>query len=180
MSRMDETVRTALNPVERKSNSEPVADFEGFFEEEHERLFRALWLLTRDREEAEEVTQEAFLRLWERWDRMVLHPDPVAYLYRTALNLWRSRLRRVAVAARKTARHDRPADELAVVEERDIVVRALAGLPERQRAAVVLMDVLDLSSDRAGKALGISPVTVRVLAARGRATLAGEIGERHG
>jgi RNA polymerase sigma-70 factor, ECF subfamily len=180
MSRMDETVRTALNPVERKPSSEPVADFEGFFEEEHERLFRALWLLTRDREEAEEVTQEAFLRLWERWGRMALHPDPVAYLYRTALNLWRSRIRRVAVAARKTVRHDRPADELAEVDGRDVVVRALARLPKRQRAAVVLMDVLDLSSDRAGKALGISPVTVRVLAARGRATLAREIGERHG
>jgi DNA-directed RNA polymerase specialized sigma24 family protein len=50
----------------------------------------------------------------------------------------------------------------------------------RQRAAVVLMDVLDLSSERAGAVLGIRPVTVRVLAARGRAALASEIGERDG
>jgi RNA polymerase sigma-70 factor (ECF subfamily) len=62
-------------------------------------------------------------------------------------------------------------DRLADVEARDAVVRALAPLPARQRAAVVLMDVLGLTSEQAGEAMGVSPVTVRVLAARGRARL---------
>lgn len=62
-------------------------------------------------------------------------------------------------------------DQIAEVEARDAVVRALAPLPARQRAAVVLMDVLELSSEQAGAALGIQAVTVRVLAARGRASL---------
>ena len=49
--------------------------------------------------------------------------------------------------------------------------RACSMPSSRQRAAVVLMDVLGLTSEQAGQALDIRPVTVRVLAARGRATL---------
>ena len=57
------------------------------------------------------------------------------------------------------------------------MVRALSSLSPRQRAAIVLVDVLDLSSDQAGEVLGIKAATVRVLAARGRATLAKEMSE---
>jgi RNA polymerase sigma-70 factor, ECF subfamily len=176
MARMDMSAGPAVDAIEHDAPAEAERDFEAFFRLEHERLFRAMWLLTRDRQEAEEVTQEAFLRLWERWDRFADAPDPVAYLYRTALNVWRSRLRRMVVAARKTIHHTRRGDEMEVVEAKDVVVRSLASLPARQRAAVVLTDVLDLSSERAGEVLGIRPVTVRVLAARGRAALANEMG----
>jgi RNA polymerase sigma factor (sigma-70 family) len=179
MTRMDEV--TVAAPRHRRSvrASARAGDFEAFFEQHHERLFRALWLLTRNSQEAEEVMQDAFLRLWERWDQVIGGPDPAAYLYRTALNLWRSRLRRVGVAARKVIHHIQGDDEIAEVEHRDAVVRALAPLPPRQRAAIVLTDVLDLSSERAGEALGVRPVTVRVLAARARAALAKEMEERH-
>jgi RNA polymerase sigma-70 factor (sigma-E family) len=152
------------------------SDFEAFFAEQHGRLFRALALLTRNRHEAEEVMQDAFLALWERWEHVAGGPDPVGYLYRTALNAWRSRRRRAAVALRRAIHQIPNDDEMAAVEERDAVVRVLSRLPARQRAAVVLMDVLDLSSEQASEILGISPVTVRVLAARGRASLAKEMG----
>jgi RNA polymerase sigma factor (sigma-70 family) len=180
MTRMGESVRAALVTTDDVTASAGDVEFETFFRDEHERLFRALWLLTHDRHEAEEVMQDAFLRLWERWGRISGGRDPVSYLYRTAMNVWRSRLRRAAVAARKTLQHEARADEMAEVEGRDVVVRALARLPMRQRAAVVLMDVLDLSSERAGVVLGIRPATVRVLAARGRTALAREMGATHG
>lgn len=176
MTRMDEVVVAAGSRRERAP--ERPLDFAMFFEQHHERLFRALWLVTRNRHEAEEIMQDAFLSVWQRWDRVAPGPDPVAYLYRTAMNGWRSRLRRAGVALRKAFHQLHVDDELAAVEERDAVVRALAPLPPRQRAAVVLMDVLDLTSERAGDVLGIAPVTVRVLAARGRATLAKEMVER--
>jgi RNA polymerase sigma factor (sigma-70 family) len=147
---------------------EPSHDFESFFIEHQEALFRALWLVTRNRHEAEEIMQEAFVRVFERWS---MARDPEAYLYRTAMNVFRSRLRRAAVALRKAVHvlpHD---DQLAEVEARESVVRALAPLPARQRAAIVLLDVLGLSSEQAGEALGIRAVTVRVQAARGRARL---------
>ena len=153
------------------------SDFHSFFAEHHGRLFRALVLLTRNRHEAEELMQDAFLALWERWEHVARSGDPAPYLYRTALNAWRSRLRRAVVAARKAIHQIPRDDEMAAVEGRDVVVRALGVLPARQRAAVVLVDVLDLSSEQAGEVLGISPVTVRVLAARARATLAKEMGD---
>jgi RNA polymerase sigma factor (sigma-70 family) len=177
MAAMGEVV-TALRSDTNAPEPERSADFEAFFADQHGPLFRALVLLTRNRHEAEEVMQDAFLALWARWEHVAGGSDPVAYLYRTALNAWRSRRRRAAVAVRKAVHQIPNDDEMAVVDQRDAVVRALALLPPRQRAAVVLMDVLDLSSEQAGEALGISPVTVRVLAARARARLAKEMGDR--
>ena len=156
-------------------------DFESFFLQHHLSLFRALWLMTRNRHEAEEVMQDAFVRVWERWPRVSAMPDPAGYLYRTAMNVFRSRARRAAVALRKAVRALPPDDQLAAVESREAVVRALAPHTPRQRAAVVLTDVLGLTSEQAGEALRIRPVTVRVLAARGRAALRREMeGDRDG
>lgn len=175
MTRMDDAVATAVATHATRAGADGDG-FAAFFAQHHESLFRALWLLTHDRHEAEEVAQDAFLRLWERWERVSAGPDPLAYLYRTALNHWRSRLRRMAVATRKVV-HQRWRDEgIEDVEARDVVIRALVTLPPRQRAAVVLVDVLDLTSERAGAVLGVRPVTVRVLAARARARLATEMG----
>jgi RNA polymerase sigma factor (sigma-70 family) len=64
------------------------------------------------------------------------------------------------------------------VEERDVVMRALSRLTPRQRAAIVLMDLLGLTSDAAGQALGVRPSTVRVLAARARAVMKDGMEER--
>ena len=52
--------------------------FGEFFEEHHRRLFSALCAATANRQEAEEVMQEAFLKLWERWDRVSGLEDPSA------------------------------------------------------------------------------------------------------
>ena len=109
--------------------------------------------------------------MWERWDRVRDLEDPGGYLFRTAMNVWRSRTRRAAVAIRRVVRALPPDDALAEVESRDVVVRALAPLTPRQRAALVLTDLLGLTSEEAVKALGVRPSTVRVLAARARTRL---------
>jgi DNA-directed RNA polymerase specialized sigma24 family protein len=64
MQHMDETVVTVRGREDVADEREP--DFGLFFEQHHVRLFRALWLVTRNRHEAEELTQDAFLRLWQR------------------------------------------------------------------------------------------------------------------
>jgi RNA polymerase sigma factor (sigma-70 family) len=156
---------------------EPSHEFEAFFVAHQEALFRAMWLVTRNRHEAEEIMQEAFVRVYERWSAA---RDPEAYLYRTAMNVFRSRLRRASVALRKAVHVLPEDDQLAEVEAREAVVRALAPLPARQRAAIVLLDVLGLSSEEAGEALGTRPVTVRVQAARGRARLRKALAEGEG
>jgi RNA polymerase sigma-70 factor (ECF subfamily) len=53
--------------------------FEDFFGSEHARLFGAISMVTGDRHEAEEIMQDAFLRLWERWDRVRELDDPSSY-----------------------------------------------------------------------------------------------------
>jgi RNA polymerase sigma factor (sigma-70 family) len=154
------------------------ASFADFFDVHHRGLYGALWLITRDGHEAEEVMQDAFVRVWERWPKVSRLADPEGYLYRTAMNVFRSRRRRAAVALRRAVGLLPSDDGLAAVEERELIVRALAPLTPRQRAAIVMTDVLGHSSEEAGKALGIRPSTVRVLAARGRAELKKRMGGR--
>jgi DNA-directed RNA polymerase specialized sigma24 family protein len=60
--------------------------------------------------EDEEIMQDAFLALWERWYRVGAINDPTAYLYRTAMNLFRRRSRRAALALRRALS---PAPDLA-------------------------------------------------------------------
>ena len=154
----------------------PALLFEDFFEAWHVPLYRALWLVTRNRHEAEEVMQDAFLKVWERWDRVAEMDSPEGYLFQTGMNLYRSRLRRMVAAVRRTIRVLPGDDALATVEERDAIMRAMGALTPAQRSAVVLVDLIGMSSAEAGEALGIRPVTVRVLAARGRAVLKERMG----
>ena len=167
--------RSTATLAEPASASDEGKSFEAFFLEHRVALFRTIWLIVRNRQEAEEIMQEAFVRVLERWDRVSAHPDPAGYLYQTAINEFRSRRRRAGKAVRRMvsgAPHD---DELEAIEERDVVIAALAPLTPRQRAAVVLIDVLGLPSAEAARALGVRPSTVRVLAARGRETLRKEM-----
>jgi RNA polymerase sigma-70 factor (ECF subfamily) len=145
-----------------------VRDFEAFFESERVRLHRALVLLTADRAEAEDIMQEAFVRVWERWDRVGTMEDPVGYLYRTALNGFRARLRRAAAAARRRFRPAGAVDPFEHVEDRDALARILKAATARQRTAVVLTEVLTLTSEEAARLMGVSAVTVRRLAGKGR------------
>src|SRR6185369_17796283 len=138
--------------------------FEGFFAATNPRLFTALWLVTGDRYEAEEIAQDAFLRVFERWGRVGGLEDPESYLFRTAMNVFRNRYRRAALAVRRSLSMAPDAsDELAAVEDRDEVIRLLRPLPPRQRAAVVATSILDLSADEAGRLLGMRPATVHAL-----------------
>jgi RNA polymerase sigma-70 factor (ECF subfamily) len=144
--------------------------FEDLFAAESRRLFGALCLITRDIAEAEDVGQEAFVRVLERWDRVGSMADPVGYLYRVAMNVFRSRCRRARVAARRRF-SDHRVDEIAEIEDRDAINRMLVTLSPRQRAALVLTSVLDYSSEEAGEILGVSSTSVRVLSTRARASL---------
>lgn len=145
--------------------------FERFFQDEYERLGRALYLVTGDPIEAEDVAQEAMVRLYERWDRVPTGDPGVGYLYRTALNLHRSRLRRAAVRLRRGPREDAKADPLSVTEDRDELGRLLAALPDGQREALVLVAWLGMTDEEAGVALSIEPVSVRVRVSRAKASL---------
>src|SRR3989442_15950640 len=145
--------------------------FEAFYEAERDGLFGALVLITGNRNEAEEIAQDAFLALWERWERVAGLENPSGYLYRTAMNGFRRRRRRAALAVRK-AFHLAPTEDLfAQADARQVVAQALAGVSRRQRAALVLTELLGFTSEEAAQALGIRPVTGRCLAPQGPAAV---------
>jgi RNA polymerase sigma-70 factor, ECF subfamily len=162
----------AAEPVRPGEEPRPdTPEFEVFFEIEHGRLFGTLCLATGDASEAEELMQEAFLKLWEHWDQVQTHPDPRGYLYRTAFNLHRNRLRRAVRAARRMVMPARSEDPFAELVQRETLIRALRALSPRQRAALVLTELLDMTSQEAAEVLEVRPSTVRALATQGRAAL---------
>lgn len=159
-----ELPRERKAPVERQS-------FEELFLDQHDRLYRALYFITGSRDDAEELMQDAFLKLWERWDSIGAIEDPIAWLFRVSLNGFRMRARRARVAARRLVPVTSPRDPFENVNIREEVRRMLRSLPQRQRAALVLTEIFDYSSEQAAQILGIRPTTVRVLASQGRAAL---------
>ena len=161
---MNDPLHLVAVPGEEVFVADEAKSFEDFFRSEMEALYRTLCFVTRNR-------HDAFVRVLERWERVGRLDDPRAYLYRTAMNTFRSRYRRALLAAKRTLGAIPPDDAIAAVDERDVAVRALATLSPRQRAAVVLIDVLGFPSKDAGRMLGIRPSTVRMHASRAHAAL---------
>lgn len=169
---------------ERSTSSAPISvgvpialSFEGFYMANERRLFRALFVLTGSRDQAEDLAQHAFCRVWERWDSVSVLDDPTGYLFRTAFNAHHSATRRAVRAARRVVdvvAHSTPPPAPGPAEmaaDRDHVARTLAELTPRQREAVVLTQLLDCDASHAARIMRIRPATVRVLVSQARAVL---------
>jgi RNA polymerase sigma-70 factor (ECF subfamily) len=167
-----EVVRFPTERVEAR------ARFDEFVEDEHERLFKALYFVTGSREDAEDLSQEAFLKLWERWDQIDRIDDPTGYLFRVALNGFRMRRRRAAMALRRLPPVRAARDEFLEAEMRADTRLLLLGLSPRQRAAILLVDLLGYPSEQAARILRVRPSTVRNLASQGRKALRATEGAR--
>jgi RNA polymerase sigma-70 factor (sigma-E family) len=148
----------------------------------YRRLVRLSVLLVRDVETAEEVVQDSFVAMHDRWRRLRDPERGLAYLRQTVVNRSRSELRHRGVQAKHADRaaastgplhRERPgADEDAIVSERRAaVLDALRALPDRQREVLALRYYLDLSEADIASTLGISPGTVKTHASRGVAAL---------
>lgn len=168
---MSETAPIDIVASDAPAATSSAASFEAFFEQQRDDLYRALWLVTRNRYEAEELTQDAFVRVLEHWDRVSSMENPRGYLYRTAMNAFRSSFGRAVLASRRTMGMVPLDDAIAEIDERDAAVRALAALSPRQRASVVLTDMLGFRSEEAAGMLGIRASTLRMHASRAHALL---------
>jgi RNA polymerase sigma factor (sigma-70 family) len=150
------------------------ASFQDFFEVERDRLYGLLALVTGDRSEAEDLAQDAFVAVWERWDRVRLMDNPAGYLHRTAINTFRKRYRRSKLFGRTSASlsagtSSTPADSALMLSE------ALRSLTPRQRAALVLTELLGYSGEEAAGALGVKASTIGALKHQGRTALRREV-----
>jgi RNA polymerase sigma factor (sigma-70 family) len=176
----DHALHLATEPAPAARDGDRAVEFDRFFERERVRLFQALCLVTRNRFEAEELAQDAFLAVYERWDRVRDMEDPTGYLFRTAMNAFRSWHRRSALAAKRAIGLTPSDDSIEQLEEQDVVVRALAPLSARQRAAVVMIDLMGYSSEEAGRMLGVRPSTVRTHVERAHRDLKTRLEPTHG
>jgi len=148
------------------------SDLVVFCESEYPRLVAALSLYCGDREVAKELAHEAIARLIRDWRKVRRLEWPQAWLHRVALNLANSMFRRRAAERRvslrlpsldRTHHHDHPQDQ--------DVRRAVAGLPPRQRTALVLRYFLDLSVAQVADLMQCSEGTVRALTHQAIASL---------
>jgi RNA polymerase sigma factor (sigma-70 family) len=147
--------------------------FESFFEDEMERLIRALSVITGSRAEAEDIAQDAFIRIYERWDQVKTMENPSGYLYRTALNRFRNETRRASQVVRRAVGLGPDRDVFEAVDDRDLAVKRLGTLPSRQRAALVLTEGLGFSGEETGRILGVKASTVWALTHQARESLKG-------
>lgn len=105
--------------------------FASFFQAEYEQLLRTMYVLCRNRAEAEDLSQEAMARAFERWTKVRIAPSPRAYVYAIAFNLRRSALRRATLAVRHQLADSEIADEPDTIAERRVeILRALLSLPQ--------------------------------------------------
>ncbi|MGZ8606900.1 MAG: RNA polymerase sigma factor [Actinomycetota bacterium] len=158
--------------TQRLAVSGEATEFEDFFSEHYASLARACLLLTGSRAEGEDLAQEAMARVLERWDRVSAMDDPAGYVFRTAFNLHRNAVRRLAGIARRRVLSEAPqADAGEIVDRRVDVLRAIRSLPRAQREALVLIEWLGYTTEEAASLLRIDPASVRGRLHRARRSL---------
>lgn len=150
------------------------AEFRAFVTARWPRLLGTAYLLTGHHHDAEDLVQTALARAFSRWERVTRADNADAYVWRIMINLHRDRARRADVREWLTGwLPDRPggSDSGDRVATRSTVVDALARLPSRQRAVVVLRYLEDLSEGEVATLMGTGVGTVRSQAGRALARL---------
>lgn len=153
-----------------------MGDVRAFYGAVYPRLVRVLALASGELAEAEEVVQEAFIRLLPRWETVGRYDDPEAWVRKVAFRLLANRQRRERVARRVLPALMRPRTDTSPSGDRVDLSRALAGLPIGQRQAVVLHHLLDLPVEQVAAELAVSVGTVKSRLARARVALAPLLG----
>lgn len=149
--------------------AEDRADFESYAAARWSRLLRTAFLLTGDHHEAEDLVQATLAKVFLGWHRVRRLEEPDAYVHRALVNnnISRHRKRRVLQLLTPIL-PERPREGgLSRVEERSLLLEALAALPPRQRAVVVLRYWEDFSEHQVAEILGCTPGNVKSQASRG-------------
>jgi RNA polymerase sigma-70 factor (sigma-E family) len=152
--------------------TETEAGFAWLFRDEYPSIVRTAYLMLGDREAAEDVAQEAFVRLYARWSRVSRYDRPGAWVRRVAIRLAVRARRRAAtlpLQAEQLGHQEAPGDP--------DLRRALLALPAKQRAAVVLHYLEDLPVADVAELMGCAVSTAKVHLHRARKRLALELGE---
>jgi RNA polymerase sigma factor (sigma-70 family) len=134
-----------------------VPSFEDFYGDNHRRVRAALTVAVGERDLAFDAADEAFARAFLQWARVSTMASPRAWVFRVGLNVAHRRARRRSLE-RALLRRNEPVTELPAPAAE--LWALVAELPERQRLAVVLRHIGDLSEDQVATAMGIQRGTV--------------------
>jgi RNA polymerase sigma-70 factor (sigma-E family) len=180
--------RAEVSDAERRaevSDTERDADIDAFvvrlFEQEASSLVRLTRLFVDDRNAAEDLVQEAFIRLARSAHRIRDPEKGPAYLRSIVLNLARDHNRRGLVSLRHHLPRDDQAgveDQIALREDQQRVIDALRELPHRQRDCIVLRYYDELGIDDIAATLGISRNSVKTHLGRALDSLEQKLGSR--
>lgn len=148
--------------------------FEELIAAHQQRVLRTAYRLLGRLEDAQDATQEVFLRLLKHLDR--IEGDPQSWLYRVTVNVCNDQYRRKPVLVNKIEfEHADAAPNaegvLQMDERKRLLMAGIARLPERERAAIVLRDIEGLPTREVAQILGVEEVTIRAHICAGRAKL---------
>lgn len=170
-------------PARNFDNASAPVRFEAFFEAHHRDLSRLAFLLTGDHDAADNLTAEAFAEAWKRWDRVTGSDVPLAYVRRIVVNMAANRVRGIVRERRGWrllgalwSERVEERDSAAITDVRD----ALARLPVRKRACVILRHYYGLSEKETAATLGIAVGTVKSQTSKGVAEVAALLGVESG
>ncbi|MCW2725327.1 MAG: polymerase, sigma-24 subunit, subfamily [Frankiales bacterium] len=151
--------------------------FDAFVRSRHSALLRYGHVLTGNPHAAADLVQDALERTGLAWSRVQRQDDPEGYVRRVMTNrhisMWRRLRRERLVADAPEAAYDEPAPRAE-----DAIWAALAQLPRRQRAVLVLRYYEDLSEAQIARVLDCAPGTVKSQASKGLATLRAHLADR--
>lgn len=159
----------------RPDGGADLEEFEVWYEREHPRLIGALMWLGGEQMDVCDAVDEACARALERWDRVGRMASPSGWTYRVALNVWKRRERRRALERRVLRRHAPFATDVAgpAGEASDLVRH----LPPRERTAIALRYVGDLTEAQIADVMKVRRSTVSVLLGRAHRRLAALLAE---
>lgn len=150
-------------------------DFDGFYTANFGDTVAMAYTYTADLAEAQDIAQEAFCRAWRRWTKVSTYDNPVAWVRRVAINLARSRWRRLRMGAAHLVRQHVSEEVPELNPDHVAVVASLRKLPSRQREAVVLHHIMDLPVTEIAEHFEVPVGTVKSWLHRGRGALADDL-----
>jgi len=153
-------------------------DFDTFYATSSRRVTAHVTMMVGSRSEAEDAVAEAYLRAWNRWQKISRYDNPEAWVrqvaYRHAVSSWRKAVNRLR--AHRSEAADQHVE--ALTPDHVAIVAALRRIPADQRRVIVLHHLAGLTVAEIHAETGIPPGTVTTWLARGRRALAAHLSDR--
>ncbi len=148
------------------------ADFDAFYDATNRRVLHQIYAMTGNLADAQECTQEAFARAWQRWNQVRQAQSPEAWVRTVAWRIAASRWRKARNGIAAMAKHGPPDHGAPPSPDHVALVAALRKIPEAQRRAIVLHHLVGMPVEDVAREVGAPSGTVKARLSRGRAALA--------